>query len=357
MVNAILIGTPYSRNQLFWALQGVGWLGIIFLAVAFASRGYMDWNLAVLIAGVRAVEGIALSCVLRLIYRRFRTSSLPHLFIACCVLLLCLLTARVDIEITRMVGGVLGLDLESDLLSTYMRNSMATRWILYTFWSVLYFGVNYWLDTQQIQIALARAEASAHASQLKALKAQINPHFLFNALASILAESGDNRKIRDLTLALSDYLRFLLQQHKDKAPLGQELDALENYLRVEKARFEHGLMYDITADEQARAALAPASLVQPLLENAVKYGMCTCVGVLDIQIKAHVEEGSVVLRVSNSGSWVSPENNNSTKTGLSNLRKRLELVYGKAASLEIETGAQTVTIEVKIPAKTAEGTL
>lgn len=351
MIDAIWMGTPSFRNKLFWILQLIGWVGVLFGIVAFAGLNYMHWSLALLISGVRSAAGIGLTYLLRLVYRRLLSSGQSMLVIGLVAVVLCLVMANIDIELTRRVGSLAGLDMQSDLFEAYLTNSVVSRWVLYVFWTLMYFGINYWLDTQQIQLALARAEASAHASELKALKAQINPHFLFNALSSILAESGDNVKIRNLTLALSDYLRFLLQQRKDQAELGQELEALESYLRVEKARFEEKLVYSIDADAHARAALVPASLVQPLLENAIKYGQRTSPKLLTVRITAQVQDEFMVLMVSNSGTWVAPENNQSTKTGLANLRRRLELVYGEKATLEILTGEETVTLEVRLPVK------
>lgn len=342
-------GTSDSRPRLFWTLQLVVWLVIVFAAVLYAARTYMDVSQALLVAMLRAGIGLALSCLMALIYQRLRGRNPPAGVIVICVLGLCLGVAILDVALTRQFGLWIGVDMESELLAAYLRNSVATRWLLYMFWSGTYFWLNYWLDTQQIELALARAEAAAQTSELKALKAQINPHFLFNALGSILAESGDNPKLRTLTLALSDYLRFLLQQHKDVAALSQELDALASYLQVEKARFEDNLDYSIEVEGEASDALVPTSLVQPLLENAIKYGQQTSPRPLVVMIEARVQHEQVVVRVKNTGAWIPPENNRSTKTGLANLRRRLELVYGGEAELNIVTGENHVLIELRLP--------
>lgn len=342
-----------SRTKLFWTLQLIAWMVVVFVAVIYGARTYMDFSQALLVSMLRTVIGLALSSVMALVYHYLRRRGTRLRLNVLYAVALCLLMASIDIALTRQFGLWLGVDMQNELLTAYLRNSLATRWLLYMFWSGTYFWMNYWLDTQQIQLALARAEAAAHTSELKALKAQINPHFLFNALSSILAESGDNQKLRTLTLSLSDYLRFLLQQHKDTATLSHELDALESYLQVEKARFEDNLEYAIEADEQARNAVVPTSLVQPLLENAIKYGQRTSPRPLQVSIRATIEKGKVLLRVRNSGKWVPPENNQSTKTGLANLRRRLELVYHGDATLNIITDDSNVTIEVVIPWRTA----
>src|SRR5690606_4462911 len=182
--------------------------------------------------------------------------------------------------------------------------------------------------TQRVQMELAEAEAAAQTSELKALRAQINPHFLFNALGSILAESNNPANVRELTLALSEFLRFSLQQRGEFEPLKTELNALTNYLQVEKSRFGDKLEYRITASDEARATPVPRTLIQPLLENAIKYGQRSEVRPLRLTIDARVEDGFLLLRVMNTGRWVAPETNPSTKTGLANLRRRLQLLYG-----------------------------
>lgn len=349
MNSLIRAGTNLNRNRLFWIFQSIGWLGVVFIAVAIAGPAYMDPDQAVVLALARIVFGIGLTCGMRLIYRRIRSADLSFTVVIPFALLLSLGAAYLDVVATRGIGIQMGLDLESELLTAFLRSGLFLRWFLYSFWSALYFGINYVLDAQKFELELTRAEALASASELKALKAQVNPHFLFNVLGSIIAEAGDNPKLRTMILALSDYLRYSLQIHQDKEPLGHELDALESYLQVEKARFEEKLEYEICADETTRALLAPIALVQPLLENAIKYGQHTSPAPLLITVQAKIIKKHLQLKVSNTGTWVSPENSRSTKTGLANLRRRLEILYGNAAKLEIDTDTNHVEVTATIP--------
>src|SRR5690606_32513511 len=155
--------------------------------------------------------------------------------------------------------------------------------------------------------------------------------------------------VRELTLALSDYLRFSLQQHREREPLKSEVDALENYLKVEQTRFGENLEYRIDASTEALETPVPRALVQPLLENAIKYGQRSGVRPLRLTIHAVVEADHLLLCVSNTGEWVPPESNSSTKTGLANLKRRLELLYGQAASLTVDATAHVVTAKVRLP--------
>lgn len=357
MINLSSLVSSSYRNRLFWVLHIIGWAGVGVLSIPFAGITYLTWVQAAALSVGRTTIGFVLTWRFRTIYQRFLKSDMSTRTIVVAVILICFAGSCIDQVFTRVYGNLLGYNMQDADVITYLRSSIAMRWLIYLFWSVLYFGCVYWLDTQRMQLELAEAEAFAQASELKMLKAQINPHFLFNALNSILAESGDNPRLRNLTLALSDYLRFSLQQQRDRGILGHELEALENYLRVEKARFEDNLEYVIETDAQSRSALAPNALIQPLLENAIKYGQRTSQMPLRLRIEARVEkrEGGdeLMVRVTNSGKWVPPETNQSTKTGLANLRRRLELVYAGRARLDVNTRDQEVAVTVWLPAEQA----
>lgn len=344
-----------SRNHLFWLCQVAGWLGVAVVAISIAGPVYMDVNQSILLAGFRALLGILLTCGLRVVYRQFRARQLPISATIVGALTLSFLLAYVDVAVTRNFAVLIGLDLESELLAAFMRTGLGMRWVLYVFWSLLYFGINYLLDAQQVELNLAKAEMLARASEYKALKAQTNPHFLFNALGSIISEAGDNPKLRNMILSLSDYMRYSLQIHNDKEPLGRELDALKSYLEVEKMRFEHKLEYSVEADEVARSVPTPVALVQPLLENAIKYGQYTSPSPLRVSVTARVVDGMLIIKVTNTGAWVSPQEFNSHKTGLANLRRRLELLYKNTASLNINSDQSKVEVVVTLPLETPAG--
>lgn len=343
-----------SHNRLFWLLQCSGWAVAGMLGMAFTYIAYSSWLDALAIIVFRTFYGLLATCALRPLYRWMRRNLSMHV-VGISAFFICALVGAIDVFLTFAFGEGIGVDMDGSgrgrfsNLENFLMASLLMRWVLFFFWSVLYFAINYWLDTQKVRMELAEAEIAAQLSELKALKAQVNPHFLFNALGSILAESENPKAVREITLALSDYLRFSLQQKRELQALGTELDALENYLRVEQARFEENLEYRISVSEEARHSLVPTALVQPLLENAIKYGQRTSTRPLRISIKAAVNNEVLTLMVSNSGHWVPPEKNYSTKTGLANLRRRLDLIYGGAATMEIWNGAGQVKLEIKLP--------
>lgn len=355
MINLDRLVSSAHRNRLFWLLQCIGWLGVALLGMTFTAIAYVDWNDAFWLTLFRTVFGFLATCALRLLYQRMRKTWPSYRVIGITSVLICSVLGAVDVLLILGLGYFLGIEMDGpglrnfSELSTFLQASLLMRWVIYWFWSVLYFGINYWLDTQRVHMELVEAETAAQASELKALKAQVNPHFLFNALGSILAESENSHNVRVLTLALSDYLRFSLQRHSELEPLEIELRALENYLRVEQARFEENLQYHINTQPEAMKTPVPNALVQPLLENAIKYGQRTSARPLKLSITAVIEEDFLLITVANSGRWVPPETNPSTKTGLANLRRRLQLIYKESASLDIVNDGDGVRARVRVP--------
>lgn len=339
------------RRRLFWQLQCVGWAALGVLITFFAVNSYFDFADALCLGVFRGVLGFGITCLLWLGYRRMRLNfgnlwpRGVYIFLACCV------AGTVDGLLTVVFAEAVGVDLERTGAREFMALAPFVRSLLYLFWSVLYFGIGYWLDTQQAQLRLAQAQVAARTSELKALRAQINPHFLFNALGSILAQAENPSFVREITFALSDYLRFSLQRNGELEPLGGELRALENYLQVEKARFEEDLEYHIDADERARSVCVPNAIVQPLLENAIKYGQHSATRPLRVSIRARIDGEVLLIAVENSGDWIEPEHTKSSKIGLSNLRCRLRLLYEDEAALRVESGAGSVCVRVWLPLK------
>ncbi len=134
-------------------------------------------------------------------------------------------------------------------------------------------------------------------------------------------------------------------------PLGVELEALENYLSVEKVRFESKLEYRIDASLAARKVSVPIALVQPLVENAMKFAQKSGIWPVRIAITAALEDGCLQVAVANTGYWVEFDESRSTGIGLENLRRRLLLLYGAEARLDVEAEGGQVIATVVVPAR------
>jgi LytS/YehU family sensor histidine kinase len=178
----------------------------------------------------------------------------------------------------------------------------------------------------------AELAAQTRVAQLEMLRYQLNPHFLFNVLISIadLVQEDAKHAVRTLW-SLMAYLRYALQPTGlPTVPLSEEIKAVESYLAIEKVRFEDRLIVTVESTPEADEIYVPGFMLQPLVENAIKYGMRTSPMPLEIGIRAAILEGALHLEVSNSGSLAVPEHitkPEGTGTGLRNIRERLRVLF------------------------------
>jgi two-component system, LytTR family, sensor histidine kinase AlgZ len=227
-------------------------------------------------------------------------------------------------------------------------------------------GALYYLLSIVIHMLLLNAEASAVAereaaqsralaseAELRALKAQINPHFLFNSLNSIAAlTSVDPARAREMCVLLGDFLRSSLKlADAPSIPLEQEMSLVRKYLAIEQVRFGARLRYEEAMGENCAACLAPLLLLQPLVENAVKHGI------------AHLlDGGSIRVEVRNTGARVrvavendfdpEPVCSNKGGLGLENVRRRLKARYGEESEFEVRKVDGRFRVELSFLART-----
>jgi hypothetical protein len=339
-----------SNIRLFWRLQCAGWsLAFLFGALVWAPVfGVVD---AVFAAGLRTMCGFIGTCFLRELYRRLPWRRFSPWVLLVCALLLSVALGLAETAISRQVPfyNQLRALLSPELLPVLERMAFVLRCGGFFGWSVLYFAILLWREWEGSALRAARTEAAARTAELRQLQAQLNPHFLFNALNTIVAQKDDGPAVEKATEELADYLRHALRPQEDFAPLGQELDLIERYLRVEKTRFEERLEFAIEADPAARLAPTPAALVQPLLENACKHGRRVEARVLRLRVTARVEEEVLVVEVANSGRWIDAPAGDSHGIGLANLRRRLELLAPGRALLSHREEAGWVIARVVWP--------
>lgn len=348
--------SPRASRQLFWLLQTGGWLLLIPLAISVTVLVFRDPGTIILIGVIRQVIGFGLTLGLWRFYRRWPAAGFKLTRHAWQIALACIGAVAADVLIIALLHWLL----ELPPIPVFVeRGAMFSRLALYVMWSALYFVIRQELETRETALRLARAEAANREAELQLLRAQVNPHFLLNALSTIIGEAERNpAAVIDTTHAVADYLRYSLGQRSHRARLGDELDAMGHYLVVEAAHLRsHGLDWKIEAGDDARAALAPTALVQPLVENAIKYGLRSSPRPLRLRIQAAVREGLLHVAVENSGEWFQrlpgEEARDSTGIGLNNVRRRVTLLCGERASLEVTTPPGAVRVEVRLPFETA----
>lgn len=344
-------------SRAYWTCQVVGWvlyvlLGLLFVAVFPPGPPFWRFLVAYLIGA-----GIAITVTHG--YRLFLHSQ-HWLRLSLAGLLGAMIAASVvlGILITIPMTGVYVV-----LFSHAFITSAGLTWILPALWAwigasfvwnLIYFGAHYFAHFRRSEFERLQLEVAARNAELRALLAQLNPHFLFNSLNSLRALiSEDPARAQTLVTDLAQLLRYSLTAgRKTTVTLAEEMEAVRAYLKLEAARLEERLRVETQTDPEALSMPLPPMLLQTLVENAVKHGVAQRLEGGTLRIAAERRGGELRLEVENSGQLAATSS--STRMGLENARERLRLLYGGAAKLELHNqGEDSVLAEVMIPGEAA----
>ena len=246
-------------------------------------------------------------------------------------------------------------------------------------WSSLYHGISYYylLEAEHArkeaaeqatiaeQVKRLSAEGKAKDAKLKMLRYQLNPHFLFNTLNAInsLVQTEQAARAQKMVVQLSKFLRYSLDNNPEmKIPLHREIDALNLYLEIEKTRFGDRLKMDFRIDENTRSALVPSLLMQPLIENSMKYAVAKNENGGTISLSSRLQNNKIVLELSDTGASEKLQsskikNSPARGIGLHNTSERLQAFYGDEYKFDLSlhsSGGLKTTIE--IPFELSPGT-
>jgi hypothetical protein len=212
------------------------------------------------------------------------------------------------------------------------------------------------IELEEMKTAAANATGAANAAKLSALRYQLNPHFLFNTLNSIssLVLTGRNERAEAMLTQLSDFLRVtLVADPNERQTLERELETIDSYLAIERIRFGERLAVEIDCPRELREAEMPGFLLQPLVENAVKYGVAESERLVTIRIEATRALDDLIVVVEDDGKPIAP-GSGGTGIGLANVSERLKALYGDRGRVETvrrETGFLSI---VRLPFRTLE---
>jgi two-component system, LytTR family, sensor kinase len=342
-----------NKNQLFWMLQLAGWTayGIITWIGAAAHQVPSAYYDVILIA---TFSGFALTSILRYIFRLLIKQKLLVTvlgFISACYLIsLPWILARNIAYYEFYRGGWY-----PDSYFEYFTGITSAFYII-LLWGGLYIGIKYYRMLQQERVATLRANSIAHQAQLKMLRYQLNPHFLFNTLNAIstLILERDTQRANDMVTRLSHFLRYSLDNDPmQKIDLLKEINALKLYLDIEKVRFEERLHLDINIDTQAQDALVPSLLLQPMIENAIKYAIAMSEQGGKISISAKIIEDKLHLEVADNGPGVELINgkiHSEKGVGVNNTQNRLQEIYGEQHRIKLQHNEPSgLKINIEIP--------
>jgi hypothetical protein len=228
----------------------------------------------------------------------------------------------------------------------------ATGVLLYLFWVACFYVLLAMEASRQSELRATEARLLARDSELRALKAQINPHFIFNSLHSISAlTSSDAAKAREMCITLADFLRATLGMgDKPLIPLSEELDLVHRYLTVEKIRFGGRLSTEEVIDETALTCLIPPLTLQPLVENAIVHGVAHVPEGTCIRLNSSVTDNQLLIVIENS---FDPEFKSKKRSGigLANVRERIETRYGKRGSFLAAADGDCFCVTISLPAE------
>lgn len=236
--------------------------------------------------------------------------------------------------------------LDNSLPLRYMIALLMIALMTVTSW-LFYFMKEQYENTQRKE----EAEKLVREAELSALRLQLQPHFLFNSLNSISALAGSKpEEARKMIQQLSDFLRGTLKKDEQQlVQLSDELAHLQLYLEIEKVRFGHRLSTQINCDEAALTKLLPSLLLQPLVENAIKFGLYDTIENITIGITAKAEGKSLHIQISNPFDASTSRPKTGLGFGLNSVQRRLQLIYSRQDLLQLEQKENTFTATLIIP--------
>lgn len=339
-----------SPQRKYWLCQVLAWGGYSAISISFAVE-YTGWRPVLLIGYLLyAFYSIAFTDLFRRLIHRRGWLDLPGLArfarIVPGVIIIGATQAFLVVSIdTLLEGGFKYSWPLSSILWLWVGTTMAT-WT----WTGVYVQLTLGRRRRERQVQLQLAVSEA---ELRALEAQVNPHFLFNCLNSIRGlVVEDPQKAQDMITRFAALLRYNLNHDsRHTVPLAAEAEVVDDYLALEKVRFEDRLRLQVTIDPAAASLLVPPMILQTLVENALKHGIARLPQGGDLQIRAAAGNGTLVLEVENTGE-LTDSRTGDTQVGLSNIRERLRILYGDRASLSLRNGSGTVVAKVEIPART-----
>ena len=341
-----------DRGRLFWILNIAGWTGYT-LAAWLGALAHEKPESYFAVIFVTAIVGLVITLFLRLIYGDLWNR--PLLTLAIGMLAACYVLSIGWILLHNiMYWDWVKQGWRPEHLADYVSGILGRFYVLLC-WSGLYFGIKYYLQLQEQTQQTLKATSAAHQAQLKMLRYQLNPHFLFNTLNAIstLILDGANETANQAVSRLSDFLRYTLDNDPmSRVTLGSELAAIDLYLEIEKVRFGDRLIIEKSIEAKAQDALVPSLILQPMIENAIKYAITPSEEGGTLRISARVQRETLILQLSDTGPGLGNGNNGqkSSGVGLKNTRERLQQLYGDNQAFTLAPNEPTgLRITINIP--------
>ncbi|HTB88844.1 MAG TPA: histidine kinase [Steroidobacteraceae bacterium] len=366
-------GREVSKATLFNVLQAGGWTAVYAGCVLASAQRVGLWP-TLLNTLVWAMCGFLVTLAMHRLYRRSRQLRHSYVVFAAIALISSVLLAPLwsfmeQICLRLALNAVLHLD---SLRSLFTEDAVRTAreplifnfylWpfysvILFT-WASLYFGVNAMLELESERANVVKALKLADTARLRTLQSNLNPHFLFNALNGIatLVREQDSVNAAGMVDALSSFLRSTLQRlDTPELRVAEEIELIEQYLRVQRYRFGARLHSVVDVKREALGALIPTLILQPLVENAVRYSVLPRDAGGSLWVSVRKELAVLVVSVEDNGPGLKGGTLYTYGMGLQNSSERLNALYGAAASLSIgsRTDGTGFAVVIRLPFRLA----
>jgi signal transduction histidine kinase len=354
MVDRVARGFFHDKNRAFWLLQGGGWLAYFLLRSLSGLANSMGLAF-VLPTIIVTATGASITLLLAAAYRRLITMKPLFTWTATALLLV---TASALFSVLEVWAHATFYQPGWQPKGVEFLGAILLDFSVLGAWTGLYYGINYYLLLAEQSERMLTMAAQANNAQLAMLRYQLNPHFLFNTLNSIstLVLLKQTDRANAMLSRLASFLRYsLVGEREGLATVAQEAEALKLYLDIERTRFEARLRtrFDIAPD--VMEARLPSLLLQPLIENAIKYAVTPSEDGADILVDARRMADRLVITIADTGPGLGgvPAESGGTGVGLANIRERLAQSYGPDHRFELaDNEPQGLIVLIDVPYQT-----
>ena len=345
-----------NRKQIYWISQFTGWFSFVGINLfIISSYEAVTWQ-RILVWIFLGLLGIVFTHILRGVIRKYNwlnltlKNTIPRIITSSIV-------AGIIIYVLVFAASYIAGTFEEDEFNVArIISGIVNVGVLILLWNLIYFVVHYMENFKKKEIESLIWEAAVKDYELKTLKSQLNPHFMFNAMNSIRALIEEDPESAKVAITkFSNILRYSLQMERmERVPLEDEVETVKNYLDLERIRFEDRLQYKLEIDKSTQKIEIPPMMIQTLIENGIKHGIAKRKEGGEIQLKSRLVSNSngskLKIEIRNSGHFSEEQLKSSSGFGVSNTKHRLNLLFGDDAHFTIKNeNGNTVLAEVEIP--------
>ena len=354
-----------NKRALFWTLNTSGWLFYWLFSLLVTHNKILQEGKLNIVIWTFCVYffGFPICLLMSYFYKKIHQKSRSVILTSIIILFISAFFANVWFGYSYFVDSIFEINqhgVNPGSMKLYLWPVFSWSLLLIS-WSTSYFFIKFWIDWDMQTKAKKKAVELAQSAQLKMLRYQLNPHFLFNSLNSIRAlieEDEENAKL--MLIEFSEYLRYTLNSTKyADVPLREEIEAIRQYFAIEKKRFEDKLDVEFKILPPAENFPVISFMLHPLIENAIKYGMQTSSIPLKIVVNARIDSKILIVEVFNTGRRVTPsevgkKNRIFFGSGLDNVRQRLDNAFPNNHQFFVFRRENGVYVRIEIASKAAE---